>query len=286
VLPAVVSPPETTATAAFAGGTPVAAGAAAPGTAALPAIVDSGATVAAASGSQAGITGGAAGGASTLGATAAEVGGAEVTGGVGAGAAEVGGAEVAGGVGASAGEGLTAAGAGSAGATAFIAAGAAVLAAKILPGTIAGAAEGAKSVISGIGQSTQQFFSGICFLAGTPISMMDGSTRPVESVELFDAMLEGGMCNGKGQSLAGDVYHYNGVYVTGTHAVLEDGKWIRVKDSKQAIMLDAGMQVVYILNNENHRIIVNGITFSDFEEISGSEFMSPDERLKRMNDAL
>ena len=124
-----------------------------------------------------------------------------------------------------------------------------------------------------------------CFAEGTPITMADGTTKPVEEIDLFDVCQVGGMVNGKGVVIAEDIYDYEGVMVTGSHAVYEDDKWIRVKDSEKSIPVDLDEPIkVYIVNNVDHVLIVNEIIFADYGEVTDSENMTADERLAYLND--
>lgn len=123
-----------------------------------------------------------------------------------------------------------------------------------------------------------------CFAAGTPITMEDGTTKPVEQVDLFDSCKIGGIVNGKGVVLTEELYDYRGVNVTGSHAVYEDRKWIRVKDSKLSVKLQLDDVVkVYIVNNVDHVLMVNDIIFADYGEVTNSENMTADERLEYLN---
>jgi len=124
-----------------------------------------------------------------------------------------------------------------------------------------------------------------CFAEGTPITMADGTTKPVEQIDLFDVCEGGGMVNGKGVVIAEDIYDYEGVMVTGGHAVYEDNKWIRVKDSEKSILVALEEPIkVYIVNNEEHVLIINDIIFADYGEVTDSENMTADERLAYLND--
>lgn len=124
---------------------------------------------------------------------------------------------------------------------------------------------------------------GLCFLAGTKVEMEDGTTKNVEDIKIGDRMKEGGMVTGRGEHLSGDLYDYQGVKVTGSHAVF-DGEWMRVENTLKATQIALKEPVtVYILDNQKHRIIIDGIVFSDFTEIDGSENMLPEDRIHHMN---
>jgi len=124
----------------------------------------------------------------------------------------------------------------------------------------------------------------VCFRAGTPVSMEDGTIKNVEDIELFDVCMGGGMVTGKGVALSIDHYYYNSVYVTGSHAVLEDGKWKRVRESIDGVFLNNDIHIVYIINNVKHLMVINGITFSDYGEMDDGMNYTEDERIVKLNE--
>lgn len=105
----------------------------------------------------------------------------------------------------------------------------------------------------------------LCFAAGTPVMMADGTKKVIEDVELKDDMLEGGMVLACGKTLSDNMYRYRGVEVEGHHAVMEDGVWKRVQECATAEKVE-GTFILYPLVNNNHLIIVNGIVFADLYE--------------------
>lgn len=110
---------------------------------------------------------------------------------------------------------------------------------------------------------------GGCFPAGTMITMNDESKRPIETIINGDIVLGGGrvdMAISFVKKDGYDLYDYHGVRVTGSHAVMEDGKWVRVKDSMDGILLDDVVTKVYNLITKNHMIIINRVMFSDYME--------------------
>ena len=73
---------------------------------------------------------------------------------------------------------------------------------------------------------------GGCFIAGTMITMHDGSLKPVEQVDIGDEVAVGGKVFATGKFLIDNLYDYNGIQVSGTHMVKEDDEWTRVEDSR------------------------------------------------------
>jgi hypothetical protein len=109
---------------------------------------------------------------------------------------------------------------------------------------------------------------GGCFIAGTMISMADGSLKPVEQVDIGDTVSVGGKVFATGKFLIDNLYDYNGIQVSGTHMVKEDGGWTRVEDSRLGTSLGDDEVIVYVFGNENRRIIINNTEFTDYFELS------------------
>ena len=107
---------------------------------------------------------------------------------------------------------------------------------------------------------------GGCFAAGSPILMADGSTNPVEEIEIGD-MTAGGRVTGV-MVFEGDhhAYDYLGVAVSGSHGVFENGAWMRVRDSFHALKLPDKIDRWYLHDTTSHEIVSNGIRFTDFHE--------------------
>ena len=108
-------------------------------------------------------------------------------------------------------------------------------------------------------------------VAALSIAMMSYgqcTTKPVEQVDIGDEVLVGGKVFATGKFLIDNLYDYKGIQVSGTHMVKEDGKWTRVENSKHGISLGSDDAIVYVFGSENRRIIINGIEFTDYFELS------------------
>lgn len=122
-----------------------------------------------------------------------------------------------------------------------------------------------------------------CFDGSTPVTMADNSERAIREIVLGDKT-QGGEVESVRISVTPDktLFNYNGVLVTGSHAVKENGKWTRVDDSDTAVQLPDGC-VVYSLVTSDHRIWVKGIEFADEHEIDEYESVTMDESLEELN---
>jgi len=105
-----------------------------------------------------------------------------------------------------------------------------------------------------------------CFIKGTLITMADGTTKPVEQVDLGDEVAVGGSVFAVGRFLNTELYDYKGIKVSGSHMVNEDGVWIRIRDTKHGISLGDDENIVYVFGSENRRILINNILFTDYFE--------------------
>ena len=115
-----------------------------------------------------------------------------------------------------------------------------------------------------------------CFIKGTLVTMADGSTKPVEQVDLGDEVAEGGSVFAVGRFLNTELYDYKGVKVSGSHMVNEDGTWIRVRDTKHGKSLGNDLNTVYVFGSENRRILINGILFTDYFEVNEQDKLIED----------
>lgn len=137
----------------------------------------------------------------------------------------------------------------------------------------------------GAQKSAEASSAAACFTAGTEFLMADGTYKNIEDIDLGDNLVDGGKVYFLTKSLTTDLYDYNGDNVTGLHAVLENGKWIRVKDSSFAKKID-GEWIVYCLGNEEHLMISHNAQYSDFFETDRYEELTIDESLEALNEKL
>lgn len=123
-----------------------------------------------------------------------------------------------------------------------------------------------------------------CFDPLTSVEMADGITRKrIGELTLGDET-KGGVVESLRVSatLPGTRYNYFGVIVTGSHAVKENGKWVRVENSKFGIPINGG-GVVFSLVTSNHRIFINGIEFADEHETNDYESLDMSKSLEALN---
>jgi hypothetical protein len=108
--------------------------------------------------------------------------------------------------------------------------------------------------------------------------MLDGSTKPVEQVDLGNEVAIGGKVFATGKFLVENLHDYKGIKVSGSHMVNEDNKWVRVEDSKHGKPLGDDEHTVYVFGSENRRILINDILFTDYFETKEQEKLIDDEK--------
>jgi len=125
--------------------------------------------------------------------------------------------------------------------------------------------------------------SSSCFLAGTPIELTGERIIKVEHLDLGMETELGGAVYALVKAIVPSFYSYCGVNVVGSHAVLENGKWIRVQDSELAVEVKRGA-TVYSPATKNHRLKIKDMVFADLHEHDDCEKHSQDELLVMLNE--
>jgi predicted phage tail protein len=111
-------------------------------------------------------------------------------------------------------------------------------------------------------QETDYGYDG-CFDKGTLVQMADGTEKAIELIELGD-MTKGGQVYGTHKFFGGsNGYNYNGVILSGTHWVVENGRVMDVQDSILAKKIDYIPDYWYSLTTEDNRIWANNVEFYD-----------------------
>jgi hypothetical protein len=119
-----------------------------------------------------------------------------------------------------------------------------------------------------------------CFHPDTLI-YSNGQLVPISSVKVGDILRDGSEVTGVIKFLGTGVpmFVYEGVVVSGEHLVLEDGKWIYVRDSPKSVeYYGHNPEFIYCLNTSTHRIPIGNTIFADYEEIEeppNYEFLDP-----------
>lgn len=121
-----------------------------------------------------------------------------------------------------------------------------------------------------------------CYVAGTRIAMRDGGWKRVEDLRIGDDVELGGKVLARGEAVSPEIYRYRDQMVSGTHAVFEDGRFVRVKDSPKARLSSSPPVIVYPVVTEKHLLLLEDHIAADFSE-TDEEDVSPSQRLETMN---
>ncbi|KAF0279936.1 hypothetical protein FPL11_05595 [Spiribacter aquaticus] len=111
---------------------------------------------------------------------------------------------------------------------------------------------------------------GMCFHPDTPVCLADGSTVRVGDVRIGDRLADGSSVQMTLEFLTDDLYQVGNVWVSGSHAVYEQGEWKRVRDAAGATRLAVSRQRVINLVTDTHRIQAGGKLFADYLEVGGA----------------
>lgn len=125
-----------------------------------------------------------------------------------------------------------------------------------------------------------------CYARGTKVLMEDATWREVERIRRGDRVMLGGRVVGTGEVDAAGLYAYKDTMVTGTHAVFEDGRFIRVQDSPLARESLHAEGPVYPLITENHVMVLETHIAADFAETDQWNHQPEEERLAELNDEV
>lgn len=127
--------------------------------------------------------------------------------------------------------------------------------------------------------------AGGCFAPGTLILLENGDQKKIEDIVIGDFVYGGGEVYAVyATKWEGNVYDYNGVLVTGEHAVHDKNtdKWMRVRDTMGVRASKVRPTVVYDFSNMNHRIVIKGTVFADYAE-TDDPTISYDQMLRTLN---
>ena len=125
-----------------------------------------------------------------------------------------------------------------------------------LTGIVSSFASSLNTAYTGFQQNTT------CFMKGTMVEMVDGSTKEISTIQLGD-YTKGGEVLSTLQAVPQTLYDYKGIKVTGSHTVREDGIWTEVENSKYGVLTDM-VEPVYTLISSYNRMFIEGIEFGDY----------------------
>lgn len=129
---------------------------------------------------------------------------------------------------------------------------------------------------------------GKCFAEWTEVLMEDETTKPIYEIKPGDRVFAGGEVIESRSYSDKDgfqLYDYKGVDLTGSHAVHEGGKWVRVADSVGAVKVNRVVETVFTLVTEKHLICVGETVFADDME-TDRDYRNEQKSLNDLNGEL
>lgn len=118
-----------------------------------------------------------------------------------------------------------------------------------------------------------------CFHPETEVRMADGGVKQIQHIEIGDEVLDGGMVYAiYQQQFDGPLWDYEGVLVTGHHRVFEDGRFVRVDQSRLGKISHVRDSVVWDISTKRHSIVMRNSLFSDFARNDTAQIFHPRER--------
>lgn len=144
----------------------------------------------------------------------------------------------------------------------------------------------AKSIGSTVANVGKKIASAVkklfCFGPDTEVLMLNQTYKKIKDIQVGDEVELGGKVTLIEIVESEDMYLYEGVEVAGNHAVFENGKWVRVKNSQKGSALNKSAETYYI-TTENHLVVTKGVIWSDSEELEGAMLADDDKTLKELN---
>ena len=109
-----------------------------------------------------------------------------------------------------------------------------------------------------------------CFDPSVEIIMNDGSAKRIVDIQVGDILADSNVVTAKLKlsSVGSEMYRLNDVIVSHSHTVGHNRNWISVSDHPDAInIVEYSEPYIYCLNTNSKEIIINGMTFVDWDEI-------------------
>jgi hypothetical protein len=109
-----------------------------------------------------------------------------------------------------------------------------------------------------------------CFDRKTKIYLYDNTFKFIEDLKIGDTCLDGSVITAKIKvtSKELDMYNLNGIIISGCHIIKYNNNWIPVREHPCSIRIHRYNEpYLYCLNTSTKTIILNNITFTDWDEI-------------------
>ena len=113
-----------------------------------------------------------------------------------------------------------------------------------------------------------------CFDKNTRIVMNDGTSKSISEIVVGEKTRGNNLITAKivVETKGSVMYNLGGVVVSDSHIVKYNNKWVRVDEHPAAIKLDDYLEpYLYCINTENKVIEINGVVFTDWDEVYDDE---------------
>lgn len=137
-----------------------------------------------------------------------------------------------------------------------------------------------ESIMNGpIGQVIDYF----CFDPETLLTLIDGSQKKISEINIGDTLEDHSVVTSTMifDSKFAIMYDVSGVIVSGNHLFKDptDNIWKEVESSPISVKVSYSKPYLYCINTSSNTIIINGITFRDFEETSDKAIIKKIQKL-------
>ena len=108
-----------------------------------------------------------------------------------------------------------------------------------------------------------------CFIPETILQLHDNTFSYIRDINIGDILFDGSRVISKLIFKVPEntiMYDYNGVIVSGSHYVSENGNWIKVVDSCSKKLVRYNGETLYNICTSDFRININNIQFMDYDE--------------------
>ena len=114
-----------------------------------------------------------------------------------------------------------------------------------------------------------------CFDENTQIRMINGTYKNIKDIHPNEILYGNSLITSKMKLSSKNIqmYNYNGTIVSGSHSVYIDGKLTKIKDTKDAILIDNyNKPFIYCINTDNKIININDNVYCDWDEVNDGLF--------------
>lgn len=113
-----------------------------------------------------------------------------------------------------------------------------------------------------------------CFDEYTLIPLKNGNKIHIKDINVGDKLVNGSYVTAKIKVTSAELkmYKLNNIIISGSHLVKFKNKWIRVEDHPDAEYILYSKPFLYCLNTSDKIIELDGIIFSDWDEINANNF--------------